>query len=292
MSWIAFLPLLFVASLVVVLWPVIEKNGNQPLPAGLEDDPRTVLEDRRLALLAQLKEMEQETARDPGLAAGRERLEAELAELFAQLDRMKATSATAHPRPAPETWRVSGVDKGFAGAVFLFMATCSAFLYLLMGTTETIVTPERSALESSDQIDRMLDQAARRLAQTPENLEGWMRLARSYVVMQRPREAMAAYSLILRHHPEAKEARDALAGLKVQHGDSEKEIEEGAAMLRSILAEDPDHREALWFLGGLAFRAGAVDEASGHWKRLLELLPPDDPNREMVRQSLENIKTP
>ncbi|MBF0346302.1 MAG: tetratricopeptide repeat protein [Magnetococcales bacterium] len=289
MSWIAVLPLVLMASLVVVLFPLGLKNGNRPLPVGLEDDPGMELEHRRVVLLAQLKEMEQEGG-DQGLEAGKEGLEAELADVFGQLDRTAAVIPAGGMGVAGGDGRVSGVDKGFAAAFVLFAATFSTLLYVLMGTTEKIELPSSPHVESSAQINQMLDQAVQKLKQEPGNLEGWMRLARSFAVVQRTREAIQAYSFIVGNHPRSMEARVALAELKVQAGESEDEIKEGAGMFRAILAEDPNQQDALWFLGGLAMRAGAKDEAADYWNRLLQRLPPDDPNREMIQQALTDLK--
>ncbi|MBF8274806.1 MAG: TPR repeat-containing protein [Magnetococcales bacterium] len=290
MSWIGFLPLLLIASLALVLFPILAKNGNRPLPVGLEDDGRLDLENRRLVLLGQLKEMNLAEGNTQALAQGRAGLEAELAEVFGQLDAM-SPQTTPRDISLPEgSTKAGGVDKGFAAAFVLFAATLSTLLYVLMGTTQKIDVPAAPPAESAAEMNQLLDQAIKRLEQDPGNLAGWMRLARSFVVMQRVQEAVQAYTFIIKNHPREVEPRVALAELKVQNGESEADISEGTGMFKAILAQNPNNQDALWFLGGLAMRAGSNDEAVGYWQRLLDTLPPDDPNRQMVQKALTDLQ--
>ncbi|MEO5329205.1 MAG: tetratricopeptide repeat protein [Magnetococcus sp. THC-1_WYH] len=290
MSWIVWLPIILTASLVVVMGPLLTKHGNRPLPRGVEDDPGLVLENQRVALLGQLKEMEQVGGEGQALAMGRASLEAELAEVYRQLDLGGGRSVQGAVVSSGGDDRVRGVDRGFGAAFAVFAVTASALLYVVMGTTQEIERPSRPPVESAEEMNQLLDKAWSRLQQEPDNLEGWIRLARSFEVMQRIPEALQVYGMILQNHPGNMEARVGLAEMKIQNGASEADIKEGGEMFRAILAENPNNPDALWMLGGLAMRGGAGAEAAGYWQRLLAVLPADDPNREMVQQALDKLK--
>lgn len=290
MSWIVWLPIILTASLIMVIGPLLTKNGNRPLPLGVEDDPEFELEDRRITLLGQLKEMEQVGGEGLDLAMGRTSLEAELADVYRQLDAGVGQSIQAKAMANGVDGRVLGVDRGFGAAFVVFAVTASALLYVLMGTTQEIAPSSRPPVESAEEMNQILNKALSRLQQEPDNLEGWMRLARSFEVMQRIPEAMQVYGMILQNHPGNMEARVGLAELKIQNGASEVELKEGAEMFRAILVEDPNNMDALWMLGGLAMRGGVSVEAVGYWQRLLVVLGADDPNRAMVQQALDKLK--
>lgn len=290
MSWIVWLPIILTASLIVVMGPLLTRHGNRPLPRGVEDDPGLELENQRVALLGQLKEMEQVGGEGQALAMGRASLEAELAEVYRQLDLGGGRSVQGAAVSSGGDDRVRGVDRGFGAAFAVFAVTASALLYVVMGTTQEIERPHRPPVESAEEMNQLLDQAWSRLQQEPDNLEGWIRLARSFEVMQRIPETLQVYGMILQNHPGNMKARIGLAELKIQNGQSEADFKEGGEMFRVILAEDPNNQDALWMLGGLAMRGGASEEAAGYWQRLLAVLPADDSNREMVQQALDKLK--
>lgn len=278
---------ILVLSFVVVFWPVWSKKGDQPLPVGLEDDPVWELEQRRLVLLAQLKEREWE---GDASVAGRISLETELAEVFAQLDGGAALPVSGEVSDGLS--RPRWMDKGSSVMIAVVMVLVGVVLYGGLGTSEkkmvggsTVASPQ-----SSDEMNALLDKAFERLKGEPDNITSWLRLARSFVVMQRDEEAMEAYAFILKHHPQEMQARVGLAGLKVQTAVTDGEVAQGREMFQAILKDDPDNQDALWFLGGMALQTGSVEEAKGYWLRLLERLPPGDANREMVQQALSELQ--
>jgi cytochrome c-type biogenesis protein CcmH len=46
---------------------------------------------------------------------------------------------------------------------------------------------------------------------------------------------------------------------------------------KAVLQQDPDHAQALWFVGRAAYEAGDKTGAARYWKHLLGQLPPDSP---------------
>ncbi|MBF0436684.1 MAG: tetratricopeptide repeat protein [Magnetococcales bacterium] len=274
-------------SLGFVFWPVWSKKGNHPLPVGLEDDPVWELEQRRLVLLGQLKERELEGNEEE---SGRMSLEAELAEVYAELDgRQPLQKAGDSP---VEVTRTRWLDRGSSVVMAVAMGVLGVVLFGGLGNLDKSGKAGDASMaspESAKEMNALLDKAFERLKGEPDNLTAWLRLARSFSVVQRNAEAMEAYAFILKNHPQEMQARVGLAGLKVQTATTDGEMAVGKELFKAILRDDPGNQDALWFLGGVAVQSGAVEEARDYWQRLLESLPPGDPNREMVLQALTEL---
>ncbi|MGE0665972.1 MAG: c-type cytochrome biogenesis protein CcmI [Sphingomonadales bacterium] len=73
---------------------------------------------------------------------------------------------------------------------------------------------DMSAEDRSAMIEGMVQRLAARLEQTPDDLEGWLRLGRAYVVLERKNDAARAFEQALRIDPANAAAKAALAALK------------------------------------------------------------------------------
>jgi len=73
---------------------------------------------------------------------------------------------------------------------------------------------EMAPEDRSAMIEGMVQRLAERLEETPDDLEGWLRLGRAYTVLERTDDAAAAYEQALRIDPGNVQATDALAALK------------------------------------------------------------------------------
>ena len=68
-----------------------------------------------------------------------------------------------------------------------------------------------SPAEREAMILAMVERLAARLAQQPDDVEGWTRLGRSYMVLNEPRKAREAYARAVKLKPEDAALRQALA---------------------------------------------------------------------------------
>lgn len=147
-------------------------------------------------------------------------------------------------------------------------------------------TPESAA--QAPNVEEMVEGLAARLEKDPDDLEGWMMLARSYLVLgnsEKAREAIANAARLAPDDPrvltlQARAIRDANGGV---------ETEETTALMRRVLELDPENIEALWFVGNAEAEAGNNEKARELLERLLTQIPPDSPDREFVEQRLQEI---
>lgn len=287
MTWIWTLPAILTVSLAGVFYPVFTRRGNLPLPPGLEGDPRKELMSQRDGILMQLKELEwHATPADLGDTTLRTELEQELALILTRLD----TLVPGHVPPSPTVEaRRNSVGIAIAFSAMFLVAMLSGGLYLFLGTPQEIAPATAPQHAIPAEFVAMVEQAAKKLQETPDDLEGWMRLARSYGVLKRPNDAMAAYTHILSRYPEEIEAAVGLSELQLQSQNTQLHAQ-AIQRFETILAKQPNRPEALWFLGGAAFRAGDRTKALSYWKRLKPLLSPGSTAFKTVEQAIQEAE--
>ena len=135
---------------------------------------------------------------------------------------------------------------------------------------------QQAAPASAMDLQQMIAQLQARLAQQPDDLEGWKLLGRSATVLGDhavAREAFGeAYTRSKGQDP------DAIVGYAESLLISdEREIDGRAAeLIEQALALDPDNARALWYGGIVAFRRGDVPLAQQRWVELQNHdLPPE-----------------
>lgn len=132
------------------------------------------------------------------------------------------------------------------------------------------------ALAQQQQIENMVAGLAARLKAAPDDLQGWLRLARSYMVMKRFPAAVKAFHQAARLAPERTDILVAWSEALLATTPLEAGFPAGFAdLIGRIEALDADHPRALFFLGEIAARAGRGTAAREYWQRLLAKLPKD-----------------
>jgi cytochrome c-type biogenesis protein CcmH len=150
---------------------------------------------------------------------------------------------------------------GLAAFVLLFTAAGYAWLGNVAG------------LGVGPQLEGMVERLALRLRQQPGDAEGWAMLGRSYAVLGRFPEAMAAYRQLIALRPRDAQAHADYADvLASAHGG--ELLGEPQRLIEQALALDPDNLKALALAGSAALRRGDMAAARGHWERALSLAEP------------------
>jgi cytochrome c-type biogenesis protein CcmH len=133
--------------------------------------------------------------------------------------------------------------------------------------------------------ERLVRQLAERLKSSPDDVQGWLLLARSYMQLGQYAEASAAYREAWTRTPEPDN------DLKVGYAEAQLLSNRAALggdagrLLEDVLASDPNNLKALWYGGLIALENGREDLAKTRWSQLLQLeIPPDTAT--MVRARL------
>ncbi len=126
------------------------------------------------------------------------------------------------------------------------------------------------------QIEAMVAKLAQRLKQNPEDAQGWAMLAKSYSVMGRFDDAVAAYAKAVERVPNdaslLADYADAMAMAQGQNLAGEPE-----ALIARALKIDPNHVKSLALLGTVAFDKKDYANALKHWEKAATLVPPGSP---------------
>jgi cytochrome c-type biogenesis protein CcmH len=237
----------------------------------------------------QLAELEAERAQ--GLLS-----EARVAESRAEIERRLAedlASGESGTSAARTSWQ--GTRLAIAIALGLGLPIVAVGLYALVGTPSAL---DPSAAQQNaggghevtpQQIEAMVDQLAARLAQQPNNPEGWMMLARSQAVLGHYAESAKAYAKAIEYGGKnASVLADYADVLAMAKGRDLRG--EPYRLIQEALELDPDHVKALALAGTAEFHMGHYDAAIGYWERLMKKLPPDSPLAEGVRSGLETAR--
>ncbi len=139
------------------------------------------------------------------------------------------------------------------------------------------------------EIAGMVERLAERLESDPNDLDGWLMLARSYTVLGKADEAREAMAAAARLAPEDPSVL-AIEAAAIREANGGQHNAESIAVLRRVLALDPNHTEALWVVGNAEADAGNTDGAVEMLERVYELSPAGSEDRDVVRQRLDELR--
>jgi cytochrome c-type biogenesis protein CcmH len=144
--------------------------------------------------------------------------------------------------------------------------------------------------EQGEQIRGMVEGLAARLAEQPDDAEGWRMLARSYGVLGERAKAAEAAKRAASLLPEDAGAQIAYAeALLALEGEDAPLSATAVDQLERVLALDADNPEALFWLGRAAAERGEAAQAAAYWKRVLAQLPADAPQRAQLETLIEQL---
>jgi cytochrome c-type biogenesis protein CcmH len=283
--WGTALALLLVA-LAGLLWPLLRETIAQP-------EGRADIEARLRSLYrAQRDELDRQALPPADHQQAVDELQRRL------LDDIDRAAATPPARATDGAWH-----KRVPAAVLSVLLPLAALgLYLQVGDPRAAATlaqgqPDTHAGKGID-ADAMVARLAERLQQAPDDLEGWMVLARSREVQEDFPAAAQAYQRAAELAARQQAPVELQARLLADLADALASAHGGAldgpvqAALDAALALHPDQPKALALAGTAAARRGDRDAARRHWQRLLPLLEPDSDIALRLQSDLAGLATP
>ena len=152
-------------------------------------------------------------------------------------------------------------------------------------------TPARmTAGERATMIRGMVDGLAARLKESPDDADGWLRLARAYRTLGEKNEARDALAEAARlRSGDVAVLLDYVGAIMSAAGDDGRVPAAALPVLRQILALDANNPGALYYMGLAAAAAGQTGEAEATWRRLLGRLDPTSPSHATVERQLKSL---
>jgi cytochrome c-type biogenesis protein CcmH len=193
--------------------------------------------------------------------------------------------------------RVKSLWQPLALALVFLVPAAALWMYTGIGTPEGIgINPPKRAANAagthapdSQEMSVVVDGLRNRLAQNPEDLEGWVLLARTLKTMQQFEEAHAALEKALAIAPQNPMVMVELAEAKMYRsrtGTSQAADE----LLNSALAIDPSIQKAHWLLGVSSAQSGDFATAVGHWETLLTFVEPGSAVAQSVQSQIDDAR--
>lgn len=169
-----------------------------------------------------------------------------------------------------------------AAAIGLFLPAIAFAMYHQLGNPDIISrsagdTAVSTAMDHGQaqlpSMDQLVERLAQRLAQQPDNLDGWMMLGRSYLAMGRMQDAINAYGQAYKLAPGNVEILLAYAqSLGMAQGNRlQGQPSQLIAQAEKISPEDPN---VLWLSGVTSFEQADYPSALAKWEKVLAALEP------------------
>ena len=151
---------------------------------------------------------------------------------------------------------------------------------------------QMSGTDRQAMIRSMVARLAERLAETPDDADGWIRLGRSYRVLGEAAKSQSAYAKAAALRPKDVSVLSSYAISIIDATGTEAtkqpQFNDAIAM---ILTLDPDNQTALWFTGLRARQTGDNATAARHWRQLLKLLVPGSKEHAELSRRLGELET-
>jgi cytochrome c-type biogenesis protein CcmH len=176
---------------------------------------------------------------------------------------------------------------------------CAVLLYQQLGSEELIDRLQQTRASQSQpaqqqtpptaSIDEMVAKLAARLQQQPDDLKGWVMLARSYTILKRYGEAEAAYENVLRLGGENAELLTDYADTTVM-ATGGRFTDKAGALLTRALELDPGNVKGLWLAGHWKNQSGAYAEALDYWQQAAVKLPAGSEDAAVIAQQISKLQ--
>jgi cytochrome c-type biogenesis protein CcmH len=242
--------------------------------------------DRKAANLAifrdQMGELERERAEgtlaDADFEQGRRELQRRLLEEV-EPDGADAPSASHAP------------SRKLAVALFLLLPILGLAGYGLLGNPRALDPAQAVAQPkmTPEQINAMVARLAERMQANPDDMQGWLMLARSYKTMGRYEEAAAAYGKAekaVNDDPDLLASYAETIAMATGKGLQGKPVQ----LVERALKLEPKHGHSLFLAGAAAMEAGDKRKAIAYWEALLPQVEPGSEIDQILREGIDRMK--
>jgi cytochrome c-type biogenesis protein CcmH len=177
------------------------------------------------------------------------------------------------------------------------LPVCAVLLYQQLGSEPIIEMLQQTAASrppaaqgQRHSIEQMVAQLAERLRREPDNLQGWVLLAKSYVSMGRHADAVKAYANVRRLSGDQPALLADYADALVMANGGQF-TDQAGALLGKALELDPENLKALWLIGHWKYAEGDYAEALEYWQRAAAKLPPGGEDARVIAQQISQVQS-
>lgn len=240
---------------------------------------------------------QQRTQLDADLAVGTlspEQHRAALEDIERRVLEEEGQSAAAAAAAAPVA---AGPSRVTGWALGIALPVLAVALYLKLGQPQALkpeaASPPAAAASgnqiTAEDVMAMIDQLNKRMAEKPDDLQGWLMLARANAALQRYDDASRAFAKAAQLQPnDAQLLADQADALAMAQGGTA--LGEPTRLIERALKVDPNNMKALALAGTAAFERQDFPAAERHWSRAAELAPPDSELAKGLAEGLRDAR--
>lgn len=260
--------ILLLAALAFLLLPLLRGRGLQA------EEDRTAL---NVALYQE--RLDELTTQQRAGALTEEQLE---------LGRADAARELLDDTEGSETRRSARLGRSLPILVAVLVPLFGIGMYMYWGASDKVQLA-REFGEEPKSIEEMTARLEKAVQAQPDSSEAWYFLARTYMSLERPGDAAAAYARVVdlagREPDLLGQWAQALYFARERQWDNELQ-----ALTDEALKGDPHEVTSLGLLGIAAYEDGRYRDAIDFWERLVATLPAEDPSREPIRGGIDRAR--
>ncbi len=175
--------------------------------------------------------------------------------------------------------------RNLAIGILVLIPVVVAALYVWHGRPEMLNPQPQSPQAAEQQISAMVASLAAKLAKNPDNPEGWTMLARSYMNIDRPKEAVEAFGHLTKQLNDDPQLMVDYAEALASSGQDQGMVQARSWVEKALVLE-PGNAKGLFLSGGFAFADKNYRKAAVVWEKLMPLLEPGSPDARFVLENL------
>jgi cytochrome c-type biogenesis protein CcmH len=176
-------------------------------------------------------------------------------------------------------------------ALLVLLPVLALLAYGILGNPKALDPAQTAAAPkmTAEQISGMVAKLAERMQANPDDMQGWLMLARSYKTMGRYEEAAAAYAKaekVIDDDPELLASYAETLAMASGNGLKGKPSQ----LIARALKIDPQHPHSLFLAGAAAMEAGDNKRGIAYWEALLPQVEPGSEIDQMLRSGIDKMK--
>ena len=184
-----------------------------------------------------------------------------------------------------------GHSRKTAIALLVLIPLLTVAGYALLGNPKALDPVQTTAPQTMtpEQIEGMVAKLAARLEANPDDLNGWLMLARSYKNLGRYADAANAYG---KAEKAVNQDPDLLASYAetLAMANGKGLLGKPMTLIERALKLDPKHGHSLFLAGAAAMEAGQNKKGIAYWEALLPQVEPGSEIDQMLRGGIEQMK--
>ena len=157
-------------------------------------------------------------------------------------------------------------------------------LYRFTGSPQALDAQFIAQNKPASDINTALSNLQEELKSKPDNLEGWVLLARTQMAMGDFEAANLAFKKAIALAPDNPDLKAELAEAMLRSSKERSFPMEAVELLQQALKQNPEHERALFFMGMHFLQQGELDTATPYFDKLMPKLDEEEENRQRAEE--------